>query len=335
MVSGSGHFGSVVSDADRSDAERRDLPLREPARREPASRDPVRRDPVRREPLRRDPVRREQGIDEQRSNKLGSDELGSDNLSSDNLSSDEPRGDEPGSADPIRAERPRSDVPRSDLRRPGTPLIARPRRSETPRTGTGNGANPGLPRRGEPAAEHRSEPLWRDEPRRPEDPFRPGGAVGPLEPPSAPVWTDEPPLSRGSGDAELFGPLTGSLRDKMRESAPTPIYEAVASAWFVDDDSAAAGVAGGPPPDWNTPSDAEWRAASERAARPAGPPEQSTSAGLPRRRPGTQMVAPPLHGDPVPQGGSRDREPEKVRERLAVYQQGLERGRHRATDSDR
>ncbi|WP_218601751.1 hypothetical protein, partial [Pseudonocardia abyssalis] len=63
--------------------------------------------------------------------------------------------------------------------------------------------------------------------------------------------------------------------------------------------------------------------------------DRSTSAGLPRRRPGTQMVAPPLHGDPAPQGGSRDREPEKVRERLAVYQQGLERGRHRAADTDR
>lgn len=185
---------------------------------------------------------------------------------------------------------------------------------------------------------HRGEPLWADEPRRPEDPFRPGGATRPVQPPvlpAEPVWTDEAPLSRGSGDAELFGPLTSTLRDRMRESGPNPIYEAVASAWFVDTDPDADDrPAGGAPADWNTPSDAEWRAASERASRPAGPPPQSTSAGLPRRRPGTQMVAPPRHGEPAPQGGSREREPERVRERLAVYQQGLERGRHRAADSD-
>lgn len=185
---------------------------------------------------------------------------------------------------------------------------------------------------------HRSEPLWADEPRRPEDPFRPGGATRPVQPPvlpAEPLWSDEAPLSRGSGDAELFGPLTSTLRDRMRESGPNPIYEAVASAWFVDGEAGATErPAGAAPADWNTPSDAEWRAASERAARPAGPPEQSTSAGLPRRRPGTQMVAPPRHGAPAPQGGSREREPEKVRERLAVYQQGLERGRHRASDSD-
>lgn len=186
---------------------------------------------------------------------------------------------------------------------------------------------------------HRPEPLWADEPRRPEDPFRPGGATRPVQPPvlpAEPVWVDEAPLSHGSGDAELFGPLTSTLRDRMRESGPNPIYEAVASAWFVDGDHDAPDrpAAGSAPADWNTPSDAEWRAASERASRPAGPPPQSTSAGLPRRRPGTQMVAPPRHGAPAPQGGSREREPERVRERLAVYQQGLERGRHRAADSD-
>jgi hypothetical protein len=168
--------------------------------------------------------------------------------------------------------------------------------------------------------------------------------VRPAEPPLRPaaeaLWgddDDEPPLRRGRGDAELFGPLTTSLRDRMRESGPTPIYEAVASAWFVEGDGtpAPAGAPGAPPTDWNTPSDAEWRAASERATRPAGPPQQSTAAGLPRRRPGTQMVAPPRHGTPAPTNASREREPERVRERLAVYQQGLERGRHRAVDPER
>lgn len=218
--------------------------------------------------------------------------------------------------------------------------LERTRHTEPPRhTDPAPRADPG--RRSEPAP--RAEPLWRDEPRRPEDPFRPGGPVRPVQPPlrsaTGSMWDDEPPLRRGSGDAELFGPLTSSLRDRMRESGPTPIYEAVASAWFVDGDgdggaAATARPAGAPPTDWNTPSDAEWRAASERATRPAGPPQPSTAAGLPRRRPGTQMVAPPRHGTPAPPNGSREREPERVRERLAVYQQGLERGRHRAAEND-
>ena len=129
----------------------------------------------------------------------------------------------------------------------------------------------------------------------------------------------------------LFGPLSSSLRDQMRESGPSPIYEAVASAWFIEGPDDAGG---GAPADWSTPSDAEWRAATERAARPAVEQYQSTAAGLPRRRPGTQMVAPPRHGPPPPAAGPRDREPERVRERLAVYQQGLERGRHRAADGE-
>ncbi|MDN5750587.1 MAG: hypothetical protein L0H64_19100, partial [Pseudonocardia sp.] len=143
------------------------------------------------------------------------------------------------------------------------------------------------------------------------------------------------------GPDELFGPLTNSLRDRMREAGPTPIYEAVASAWFIEGDarqadprrSGATGRrdTGAPPADWSSPSDAEWRAATRRAAQP-GPEQDNTGAGLPRRRPGTQMVAPPRQGELAPPNASTEREPERVRERLAVYQQGLERGRHRAAD---
>lgn len=144
----------------------------------------------------------------------------------------------------------------------------------------------------------------------------------------APVRRPDPEPDFGGAD-ELFGPLTSIQRDRMRESGPTPIYEAVASAWFVE-----AGDGDGTVSDWTSPGDAEWRAASERASRQAPEQHQSTAAGLPRRRPGTQMVAPPRHGTPAPAVGSRDREPERVRERLAVYQQGLERGRHRASDAE-
>lgn len=263
-----------------------------------------------------------------------------------------PRSELARTADPARSEPARSEPTRSEPAVWSEPRRAEPpRRSELPRRSESDRQSAPLrsgPIRSELLRSEplRSEPLWRDEPRRPEDPFRPGGPIRPAQPAARPVepprrptsealWgDDDPPLQRGRGDAELFGPLTTSLRDRMRESGPTPIYEAVASAWFVEGDGtpAAAGAPGAPPTDWNTPSDAEWRAASERAARPVGPPAQSTAAGLPRRRPGTQMVAPPRHGTPAPPNGSREREPERVRERLAVYQQGLERGRHRAAD---
>jgi hypothetical protein len=115
----------------------------------------------------------------------------------------------------------------------------------------------------------------------------------------------------------------------MRDYDPTPIYEAVASAWFADDVPR-----GSAAPEWDSAQDPEWRAASERAARPVPDQEASTAAGLPRRRPGTQMVAPPRRGAPPPPATPQEREPERVRERLAVYQQGLQRGRHRAGDTD-
>ena len=217
--------------------------------------------------------------------------------------------------------------------------------------GNGNGADghrPAPPRRPDPLLDPLLDPLPQGPPAPPPVTTFPTTTFPP--PRRTPPRTDVPQrapwddvASSTGGADELFGPMTGSLRDRMREAGPTPIYEAVASAWFVEPDpersdgrqpdTARRRGAAAPPADWNTPSDAEWRAASQRAARP-GPEQQqdNTSAGLPRRRPGTQMVAPPRHGTPAPPNGSTEREPERVRERLAVYQQGLERGRHRAAD---
>lgn len=161
---------------------------------------------------------------------------------------------------------------------------------------------------------------WDAAPLEPELPLRPV-AGPPPEPAFAPY---RPPAD------ELFGPLTSAQRDSMLDSGPTPIYEAVASAWFADDDAGSGAAA----PEWDAPGDSEWRAATERAARPVPEEETSTAAGLPRRRPGTQMVAPPRRGVAPPTQVSQEREADKVRERLAVYQQGLQRGRHRAGDED-
>jgi hypothetical protein len=126
------------------------------------------------------------------------------------------------------------------------------------------------------------------------------------------------------------------------QSEATPIYEAVASAWFQEDavDHGAA--------DWESPGDREWRAAAERAAHQ---PEDVTftAEGLPRRRAGARLVPPRLsdggvgggvgggsgaHARPVAPAAPAERVPDRVRERLATYQRGLRQGRHRADPID-
>jgi hypothetical protein len=126
---------------------------------------------------------------------------------------------------------------------------------------------------------------------------------------------------------ELFGPITALPQPADDEVVATPIFEAVASAWF-QDEMGGAGVGAAPGPvDWHSPGDAEWRDAAERAARPAAEP--TTTSGLPQRRPGARLIP----SQPPPDAADRaGRVPERVRNRLAVYQQGLRHGRHRATD---
>lgn len=147
---------------------------------------------------------------------------------------------------------------------------------------------------------------------------------GPLPYPAAPAQVDE-----------LFGPLLDLAHDPMDGIAATPIFEAIASAWFREGnlDSAphpghSRNGNGGDPVDWETPADSEWRAAAARAE-PADP-GPLTSTGLPRRRPGNQLVPPPARVAPDP--GPAERVPDRVRDRLSTYQRGLRQGRHRADD---
>ena len=125
-----------------------------------------------------------------------------------------------------------------------------------------------------------------------------------------------PARSRPDAD-ELFGPLPAAVN-----AVGTPIFEAVASAWFRDDEQA-------PADDWNSPGDREWRAAAARATRTDAPP--TTTSGLPRRSPGDRLVSPSRAAGPE-RATPDEREPERVRDRLATYQRGLRQGRHRAAD---
>ncbi|HVL82822.1 MAG TPA: hypothetical protein VM367_00795, partial [Pseudonocardia sp.] len=146
-------------------------------------------------------------------------------------------------------------------------------------------------------------------------PPRPGAA-----PPAAPA-------PRPVGEDDLFGPLPAH---GLGDFAATPIFEAVASAWFREPDAGGNGHAPGEG-DWGSPGDVEWAAAAARAARPD--PVDVTAAGLPRRDPGNQMITPSVRrGEPEQAADAVERAPERVRHRLAVYQQGLQRGRHRAAE---
>ncbi|HET6259402.1 MAG TPA: hypothetical protein VFE39_12190 [Pseudonocardia sp.] len=146
----------------------------------------------------------------------------------------------------------------------------------------------------------------------------------PLYSPSAPSQVDE-----------LFGPLLDLPLEPIDDRYATPIFEAIASAWFRDPEPAAAlGDPGGQtngadPLNWESPNDSEWQAAAARAAR--SDPAPVTPSGLPRRRPGNQLVPPPRVQGTNP---ARERVPDRVRERLTTYQRGLRQGRHRAPGSD-
>jgi hypothetical protein len=147
----------------------------------------------------------------------------------------------------------------------------------------------------------------------------------------------------GSGNGVLPSPrpkldaLFGSIADIPISPedvlGSTPIFEAIASAWFRDDGTEHSGAKGNGNGtgslDWETPGDREWRAAAEKAVHEE--PTKLTARGLPMRRPGGQLVPPPRQRSDV--GPSKPAEtvaPEHVRERLSGYQRGVERGRHRA-----
>ncbi|MEJ8277491.1 hypothetical protein [Pseudonocardia spirodelae] len=135
---------------------------------------------------------------------------------------------------------------------------------------------------------------------------------------------------------ELFGPFDSEVPVPVDDVDDTPIFAAVASAWFREPGStettALPVTPGGTAGNWRTPGDAEFDAARIRADRVVDLP--TTAQGLPQRLPGQAMVPPSWRDTPngaVP-GGSRERQPDRVRNRLASYQRGLREGRHRAAE---
>jgi signal transduction histidine kinase len=118
----------------------------------------------------------------------------------------------------------------------------------------------------------------------------------------------------------------------------TPIFNAMLSKWFTERQEpeivvppdlgyAAAAPQNNPAPDgWESEADAGWMAA-DAASTPT--PEEVTSAGLPKRRPGAFLVpgsvAPTVAAPSTPTGA---RSADNVRDRMSSFQRGLSLGRH-------
>ncbi len=162
----------------------------------------------------------------------------------------------------------------------------------------------------------------------PTPPPVPPPAPPPITPPAArpPVWDGPPPASGG----DRLPVVEGSPLDQGEEFLP--IFASVESGWFrrpgpgdeparpalAHDDLAHDDLAHDEPP-----ADDGWTAAEAARAPSLG---GVTSAGLPRRRPKANLIP----GSAGPAGDPRPAvppSPERVRSRLASFQQGVRRGR--------
>ena len=148
-------------------------------------------------------------------------------------------------------------------------------------------------------------------------------ASPPVESPTEVTVTIPAATSSGVG---LFAPIPGedAASDVAADGGEaagvpadaTPIYDTMVSAWFADADAES----------WRSAADTGWRAVD---AVVDVEPVDFTPAGLPRRQPKARLL--PGSVREHESAGERPRPTaEHVRERLAGYQQGVQRGRHAA-----
>lgn len=162
------------------------------------------------------------------------------------------------------------------------------------------------------------------------------GAPPPPPAPEDPPATEALPVTGAAGTTppvELFGPFDSEVPVPVDDADDTPIFAAVASAWFREPGSTETTALPVTQNDnWRTAGDAEFDAARIRADRVVDLP--TTAQGLPQRLPGQAMVPPSWRDTPngLAPTGSRERQPDRVRNRLASYQRGLREGRHRAAE---
>jgi signal transduction histidine kinase len=241
----------------------------------------------------------------------------------------QPTGEEPGVRKPVR--------PATGGAEAGAaiPTPAEPTRTQGAAAKTGAAA-------GQPAAEQAADPR-----RRPGDQRRtpPGGEPRAPSAPRSGQRPSDPPQRGGQPPA---GTQRAGAAAPSRRGDPnfdeSPIFEEMASAWFRDnwqsgepegqatqnpagrDETADREASGGP---GSEKAGASLWGSEAPLLRPMSESEEqagTTSAGLPKRRPRSNLI--PNQGRPAEQPvGIPARSAEQVRGRLASYQQGVRQGR--------
>jgi signal transduction histidine kinase len=147
----------------------------------------------------------------------------------------------------------------------------------------------------------------------------------PSEAPTAEAPAHEPTVAQVSPELvpEPLPPAPTSARNDIND---TPIFRAMMSNWLTDDTSGTSGS-------WSTSeADAAWSAAARIEAQE---PTEESSAGLPKRRPGSYLIPGAMDTpDAAPAAattGSR-RDPETVRRNLNRHHQGVSSARTEAQD---
>jgi hypothetical protein len=125
---------------------------------------------------------------------------------------------------------------------------------------------------------------------------------------------------------EVVQPLPPAPAPAPSDINDTPIFRAMMSNWLTDDTSATSGS-------WSTnEADAAWSAAARIEAQE---PTEESSAGLPKRRPGSYLVPgamdTPGAAPAAATTGSR-RDPETIRRNLNRHHQGVSSARTEAQD---
>lgn len=129
-------------------------------------------------------------------------------------------------------------------------------------------------------------------------------------------------ISRHTPSVEVPMPALAPPPPQAENELP-PVFTSAGSSWFTK-----------PEPDhrdpaWSSPADGGWQAAGA-ISEPAR--SGTTSSGLPRRTPKANLVpgsaTPPLSPSPAPAPAPAPPvSPDRLRRRLANYQQGVRKGR--------
>jgi signal transduction histidine kinase len=157
----------------------------------------------------------------------------------------------------------------------------------------------------------------------------------PIRPPGAPGdgAAEAGGAAAGGAEAAEFASVSASPRAARVPSDPPPGPAGTTAGSAVGGEAvrgagAPEGAGAVATEGWRTAADDGWRAASSAAEAVV---QETTAAGLPKRRPMAQLVPGGVEREPT---SAQHRSPEAVRGLLSAYHRGVQRGREQSTDQD-